>query len=184
MASSRRQIALFRSLPILIITALAAGAISVIAWRTFRAVQRNTVSPAMVCEGRPLPEAPAYARVSGAHSIAAFRASDGSAWLPDTAGLAPDWLPEQGAFPELVLCISRADDLVLPACAGETDVIYGTAIRLTLLQASTATRLAETTLRSADPPEEPCLADPGSITVRPVSDLQIQAWVTPHVLVP
>ena len=189
--NEQRQRALKRAWPILAFSGLTTLIIAVVAWQTVQGVWlgQQVVSDfnslSQVCEGRGLAGVGLYEADSGQHLVVAFRQVE-AGWVEDRVVVSPEWQADSPAGAELIYCLAEPTPLALPACAtGGPEKVYGQAVAVRLLAASTANLVANDTIVSAGVVFD-CW-DEGERQVPPAGNVapeQFQSWLQPYVDIP
>lgn len=181
-----RRVAIINALPILLITLAVMGIIAFIAFSTVRSVQRSTETARTACNGQPNPRLATYSPTPGTHPIVAYRQLEDGSYTPDNAVVEIEWLPEEDRFTQLVLCMPPPEPLTMPRCdAPDAEpVLYGYAQPVRLVEAATGETVASDVIPGVPPPAETCIEDADALSPpRPVTNLQIRAWLTPYVFI-
>lgn len=156
---SRRQIALFRTWPIVLFTVLFGAVILFLVLRTAGGLRRSEevvtrFAPlAHACDGGGIDAATPYTEESGLHPVVSFRRLEG-AWVLDPTLLPTAWFPAAAADTELVLCLGERSALTAPRCSdtsGEPTPtrVYGYRLPLRLVDAHSGELIVEDVLNSA-----------------------------------
>jgi len=190
---SRRQIAFWRTLPILIFTVLFGAVIVFLALRTAGGVRQSQQVVAgfaplsSVCAGETVAESASYTGESGLHPVVVFRRLEGE-WVLDPALLPAAWFPPAPADAELVLCLDDRSTLTARRCTATAGGafptrVYGYLLPLRLLRARNGDVVAEDQLSSA-PRTLECWdanAEPDALGV---SSEQIRNRIRPYIEIP
>lgn len=190
---TKRQSALLRALPILVFTVLFTAVIVFLALRTAGGISDTQQTAddfaflARACEGQAVPDATPYAATAGVHPVVAFRQAAGE-WVLDLAAIQENWTPNTPAGAELVLCLDETQTLTAPRCepdaSGATPTrVYGEAVSLRLVAASSSAIVKETTLRTGIPPACWHEDDPQPPAGNMSTD-QLRGWLAPFVNIP
>lgn len=190
---SRRQLALFRTLPIAIFTLLFGAVIVFLALRTAGGVRQSQevvggFAPlARACDGEGSPTGTEYEAESGIHPVVAFRRLEG-AWVLDPSLLPANWFPPAPAEAELILCLETRTALTTPRCTATDEGIsptrvYGYLLPLQLVHARTGETVVEDRLSSA-PRSLTCWEADDEPQALGVSAEQIRSRIRPYVELP
>lgn len=192
---SRRRLAFFRTLPILVFTVLFGAVIIFLLLRTVGSVRQSEqvvaefASLARACSGQPIAEATTYSGGSGIHPVVTFRRLQ-SEWVLDLSVLPAAWFPATPAEAELVLCLGERAELTAVVCLPTpTDEgtrpteIYGYLLPLRLLAVQTGELIAEEVLSSAARTLE-CVEANAEAAPQGVSGEQIRNRIRTYVDVP
>lgn len=191
--ASRRRLAFFRTLPILVLTLLFGAVIIFLVLRTAGGVRQSEevvaefASFRAACSGQAVAEAASYNSESGVHPVVTFRRLQGE-WVLDPAVLPSAWFPTTAAGTELVLCLEDREALRAPHCAPTTEgtsptETYGYLLPLRLVEAQTGELMAEDILSSA-PRTLECVEADAEVEASGVSGEQIRNRIRTYVNVP
>ncbi len=147
-------------------------------YRTYNSVRENAFEPAIACTGLPVAGTAAYESGPGLKPALAYRQLENEEWVLDTELLLSEWRANDTGKVQIIVCLGQQEALLIPACDGSGELIYGYQLALQLVEAAAGAVLNETTLSTATPPAETCL-DAAPANPRLVSNGEINNYLNP-----
>ncbi|MDY7080123.1 MAG: hypothetical protein SXV54_24850 [Chloroflexota bacterium] len=158
----------------------------------------NLVGP--ICQGTPLPDAPAYTQASGTHSLVVLELEEDGNYdygfiNPNYYSLPDGWRARYVKDLELVICVDKEEDELVETCeytlvdSGDQITLSRFAKHVTfrLLEAQTGREIASDTLvgmpRECQDTEEFLEETTGSSIVGHGYD-ELEDWLRPYVVIP
>lgn len=183
----RRQMALARSLPLLIFVIVAMSVIALLAFRNFSTLRRSATiydRTTVVCSGQGASDTAAYSSDTGIHPVVVFIISNDGLIQPDQSLLRETWIPDDVQDLELVLCLENVRTAIRSLCDNSAiSNPVGLEAQATLYEAATGRIVADGLLTSDPQAENECLTElPEAIVeVDKFPSERVIEWLEPYV---
>ena len=148
-------------------------------FRTFRAVNLNSVDPVSACQGLPVNDVSQYEETPGIKPAVAFRQLAGDQYVVDNDLLLDSWRAADAADIEVVVCLREQMPLEILDCDSGESFIYGNQVQVDVVAAATGAPIDSKVIKTVDLGDVPCLNGAEQPEARVVTDGEINNFLIP-----